>query len=97
MLDHARPTRPPCSDLRAPRAARHLTAHPVVIERAQGAEVWDVDGRRYLDFVGGIGVLNVGHNHPRVVAARCASSSSGSPTPRSRSRPIRPISSWPSG
>ncbi|HWX47138.1 MAG TPA: 4-aminobutyrate--2-oxoglutarate transaminase [Roseomonas sp.] len=46
-----------------------LTAHPVVLERAQGAEVWDVDGRRYLDFVGGIGVLNVGHNHPRVVAA----------------------------
>jgi len=46
-----------------------LTAHPVVLERAQGTEVWDVDGRRYLDFVGGIGVLNVGHNHPRVVAA----------------------------
>jgi len=46
-----------------------LTAHPVVLERAQGAEVWDVEGRRYLDFVGGIGVLNVGHNHPRVVAA----------------------------
>ena len=46
-----------------------ITAHPVVIERAQGAEVWDVNGRRYLDFVGGIGVLNVGHNHPRVVHA----------------------------
>lgn len=46
-----------------------LTAHPVVLERAQGAYVWDVEGRRYLDFVGGIGVLNVGHNHPRVVEA----------------------------
>ncbi|MFJ4454728.1 4-aminobutyrate--2-oxoglutarate transaminase [Pseudomonas sp. NPDC089392] len=46
-----------------------VTAHPVVIERAQGAELWDVDGRRYLDFVGGIGVLNIGHNHPDVVAA----------------------------
>jgi 4-aminobutyrate aminotransferase / (S)-3-amino-2-methylpropionate transaminase / 5-aminovalerate transaminase len=46
-----------------------LTAHPLVLERAQGAEAWDVDGRRYLDFVGGIGVLNLGHNHPRVVAA----------------------------
>ena len=44
-----------------------LTAHPLVLDRAQGAEVWDIDGRRYLDFVGGIGVLNVGHNHPRVV------------------------------
>jgi 4-aminobutyrate aminotransferase/(S)-3-amino-2-methylpropionate transaminase len=46
-----------------------ITAHPLVLERAQGSEVWDVDGHRYLDFVGGIGVLNVGHNHPRVVAA----------------------------
>lgn len=46
-----------------------LTAHPIVLERAQGAEAWDVDGRRYLDFVGGIGVLNLGHNHPRVVGA----------------------------
>jgi len=46
-----------------------ITAHSLVLERAQGSEVWDVDGRRYLDFVGGIGVLNVGHNHPRVVAA----------------------------
>jgi len=46
-----------------------LTAHPVVLQRGQGSEVWDVDGCRYLDFVGGIGVLNVGHNHPRVVRA----------------------------
>ncbi len=46
-----------------------LTAHPVFIERAVGAHVWDADGKQYLDFVGGIGVLNVGHNHPRVVAA----------------------------
>ena len=46
-----------------------VTAHPLVVARALGAHVWDVEGRRYLDFVGGIGVLNVGHNHPRVVAA----------------------------
>ncbi len=46
-----------------------LTAHPLVLERARGAEVWDIDGKRYLDFVGGIGVMNVGHNHPRVVEA----------------------------
>ena len=39
-----------------------LTAHPLVIERAQGSELWDVDGKRYLDFVGGIGVMNIGHN-----------------------------------
>ncbi len=45
------------------------TAHPVWIARASGATVWDVDGRRYIDFVGGIGTLNAGHAHPRVVAA----------------------------
>ena len=46
-----------------------LTAHPITIARSQGAHVWDVEGKQYLDFVAGIGVLNVGHNHPRVVAA----------------------------
>ena len=46
-----------------------LTAHPITVARAEGAYVWDVDGKQYLDFVAGIGVLNVGHNHPRVVAA----------------------------
>ena len=37
--------------------------------RAQGAELWDVEGKRYIDFIGGIGVLNVGHSHPKVVKA----------------------------
>ena len=37
--------------------------------RAKGAELWDVDGKRYIDFIGGIGVLNVGHAHPKVVEA----------------------------
>jgi 4-aminobutyrate aminotransferase/(S)-3-amino-2-methylpropionate transaminase len=45
------------------------TAHPVIASRAAGAYLWDETGRKYLDFVGGIGVLNVGHNHPAVVAA----------------------------
>ena len=46
-----------------------VTAHPLVVEKASGSEVWDTEGNRYLDFVGGIGVLNVGHNHPAVTAA----------------------------
>lgn len=46
-----------------------VTAHPIFIDRALGSHVWDTEGREYLDFVGGIGVLNVGHNHPKVVAA----------------------------
>lgn len=43
--------------------------YPLVVDRAAGSEVWDVDGRRYIDFMAGIAVLNVGHRHPEVVAA----------------------------
>lgn len=42
---------------------------PVYIERARNAEMWDVEGRRYIDFASGIAVLNTGHLHPRVQAA----------------------------
>jgi 4-aminobutyrate aminotransferase / (S)-3-amino-2-methylpropionate transaminase / 5-aminovalerate transaminase len=42
---------------------------PVVIAEARGALVTDVDGNTFLDFTGGVGCLNVGHSHPRVVAA----------------------------
>lgn len=45
------------------------SAHPLVFSRAAGSYVWDTNGKKYLDFVGGIGVLNVGHNHPAVVEA----------------------------
>ena len=40
-----------------------------VADRAENAEIWDVEGRRYIDFCGGIGCQNVGHRDPRVVAA----------------------------
>ena len=43
--------------------------HGVYADRALNAEIWDVEGRRYIDFAGGIGVLNVGHRHPKVIAA----------------------------
>ncbi|MDP9491063.1 MAG: 4-aminobutyrate--2-oxoglutarate transaminase [Actinomycetota bacterium] len=42
---------------------------PVVIERGQGATLTDVDGNTFIDFTGGVGCLNVGHSHPRVVEA----------------------------
>ena len=45
------------------------TAHPVFVDHAKGAEVWDVEGRHYIDFAGGIGVMNVGHGHPHVMEA----------------------------
>jgi 4-aminobutyrate aminotransferase/(S)-3-amino-2-methylpropionate transaminase len=55
---------------RAEHVARGVgNAHPIVVARAEGARMWDVDGNELIDFVGGIGVLNVGHNHPRVVQA----------------------------
>ena len=38
-------------------------------DRARNAELWDVEGRRYIDFAGGIAVLNTGHRHPKVIAA----------------------------
>jgi 4-aminobutyrate aminotransferase/(S)-3-amino-2-methylpropionate transaminase len=44
-------------------------AAPIFWERASGANVWDVDGNRFVDLTGGFGVANAGHAHPRVVAA----------------------------
>lgn len=44
-------------------------AHALFAERAENAELWDVEGRRYIDFTGGIAVLNTGHRHPTVMAA----------------------------
>ncbi|MFP3976751.1 4-aminobutyrate--2-oxoglutarate transaminase [Marinobacter sp. KMM 10035] len=38
-------------------------------DHATNAELWDADGKRMIDFAGGIGVLNIGHRHPKVVAA----------------------------
>lgn len=45
------------------------SVYPVVIENAKGAMIQDPDGNLFLDWVGGVGVLNVGHAHPRVVEA----------------------------
>lgn len=44
-------------------------AYPVVIERGEGAMIEDVDGNRFLDWIGGVGVLNIGFSHPEVVEA----------------------------
>ncbi|HRD27006.1 MAG TPA: aspartate aminotransferase family protein [Caulobacter sp.] len=45
------------------------TATPIFAARAENAELWDADGNRYVDFAGGIAVLNTGHRHPKVLAA----------------------------
>jgi 4-aminobutyrate aminotransferase/(S)-3-amino-2-methylpropionate transaminase len=50
--------------------AHPLIVHePIVADRARGSTITDVDGNTFVDFVGGVGVANVGHNHPRVLEA----------------------------
>jgi 4-aminobutyrate aminotransferase/(S)-3-amino-2-methylpropionate transaminase len=50
-----------------PRGVGHT--HEIFIARGENAEIWDVDGKRYLDFAGGIAVLNTGHRHPQIIEA----------------------------
>ena len=50
-----------------PRGVGH--SHQIFIERGENAEIWDVEGRRFIDFAGGIAVLNTGHRHPAVMQA----------------------------
>ncbi len=49
--------------------ARGISTPPLVVDRAEGARVWDTDGREYVDFAGGLGCQNLGHNPPAVVQA----------------------------
>lgn len=49
------------------RGVGHAT--PIYVARAENSEVWDVDGKHYMDFAGGIAVLNTGHCHPKVMSA----------------------------
>ena len=50
-----------------PRGVSNLL--PIFTAKASNAELWDVEGKRYIDFAGGIAVLNTGHLHPKVQAA----------------------------
>ena len=43
--------------------------HPIVVDEGRGATLTDVDGNTFIDFTGGVGCLNVGHSHPRLVEA----------------------------
>lgn len=56
-------------ELERTRGANNYHPLPVVVERAEGAWVTDVAGRRYLDFLSAYSALNFGHRHPRLVAA----------------------------
>src|SRR2546430_1574699 len=45
---------------------QNYTRYPLALNRGKGCHVYDVDGKRYLDFISGIGVNSLGHAHPRI-------------------------------
>ena len=59
----------PRAQASASSPARSALTFPIVAAEARGATLTDVDGNTFIDFTGGVGCLNVGHSHPRVVAA----------------------------
>ena len=74
-------------------------APAISIERGQGTEVWDTDGKHYLDFLSGIAVVSLGHANPviaeaiaRQAAHACCTSATSSPTRRRRPPPSRSTS-----
>jgi 4-aminobutyrate aminotransferase len=50
-------------------APTYKREYALVVDRGEGSEIWDVDGRRYIDFMAGVAVMNTGHSHPAVVEA----------------------------
>lgn len=56
-------------DLEEQYSAHNYHPLPVVLSKGQGVYVWDVDGKRYYDFLSGYSALNHGHSHPRIIEA----------------------------
>src|SRR5579863_647824 len=59
------------SELKARKAAA-VANKGIYAVKAENSEIWDVDGRRFIDFAAGIAVLNTGHRHPKIMAAVAA-------------------------
>jgi predicted acetylornithine/succinylornithine family transaminase len=57
----------PIMDLEREFLLQNYARYPLVLDRGEGCHVYDVEGNRYLDFIAGIGVNALGHNHPRIV------------------------------
>ena len=57
---------PTVQELRERYVARGISTSPLVVTRAEGARVWDAEGREYVDFAGGLGCANLGHSLPAV-------------------------------
>jgi ornithine--oxo-acid transaminase len=62
-------------DLEENYGAHNYHPLPVVLERGEGVFVWDVDGKRYYDFLSGYSAVNQGHCHPTIIAALAAQAS----------------------
>src|SRR4051812_14929695 len=56
-------------ELEKQHVLQNYARHQLVLHRGDGPYMWDIDGKRYLDFIAGIGVNALGQNHPRIVAA----------------------------
>lgn len=54
---------------RSEAVANGVATRGIYAARAQNAELWDTDGKRFIDFVAGIAVNNTGHRHPKVMEA----------------------------
>ena len=56
-------------DLEHSYGAHNYHPIPVVISKASGVEMWDVEGKKYFDFLSGYSAVNQGHCHPRIIKA----------------------------
>ena len=75
------------------RAFGGVGGEPIFFARGEGAYLFDVDGNRYIDYIGSWGPMILGHAHPQVVAALIGS---GARAARASARRPRPKASWPS-
>src|SRR3954469_341194 len=69
MAVHERSATERVQEARERYVARGISTPTLVVDRAEGARIWDVDGREYVDFAGGLGCANLGHGLPAAVAA----------------------------
>ena len=56
-------------------SAHNYAPLPVVISKGKGVHVWDIEGKRYFDFISGISSVNQGHSHPEIISALSAQAS----------------------
>jgi len=59
------------------RAFKAVGGEPIIVSRAQGSRLWDVEGKEYIDFLMSWGPLILGHSHPKVVEAVCEQAKKG--------------------